>query len=38
MIKMVLGQKQANDSWNVRQELVKIYVSRRYGEVPVLLY
>jgi hypothetical protein len=36
MIMMVLGQKQAKDSWNVSQEQIKIYVSRRYGKA--LLY
>jgi len=36
MMEMVLDQKQAKDSWNLRQELVKVYVSRRYGKA--LLY
>jgi hypothetical protein len=36
MIMVVLDPKQAKDSWNVIQELVKIYMSRRYGKA--LLY
>jgi hypothetical protein len=36
MIMMVLDPKQAKDSWNVSQELEKIYMSRRYGKA--LLY
>jgi hypothetical protein len=36
MIEIVLDQKQAKDSWNLRQELVKLYVCQRYGNA--LLY